>query len=272
MSDSVLYAFLLTLIAGLSTGIGSAIAMIARRTNARFLSFALGLSAGVMIYVSFVDIFPKATELFARTADHQMAALYTALSFFGGILLIALIDKLVPSVENPHEMDNIETLAEAEEQMVAAKQKKLMRMGLMTALVIGIHNFPEGMATFMAALDDPQIGVAIASAIAIHNIPEGIAVAIPVFIATGSRWKAFRLSFLSGLAEPIGAIIGYSILMPFLTPEVMGVTFGAIAGIMVYISIDELLPAARQWGEHHISIWGLITGMAIMAAGVILFQ
>lgn len=272
LNDSVLYAFLLTLIAGLSTGIGSAIAMLAKRTNARFLSFALGLSAGVMVYVSFVDIFPKANELFLKGGDSiQQAAIWTALSFFGGILLIALIDKFVPSVENPHEMTNVETLAEAELQKDTLKQKKLMRMGLMTALVIGIHNFPEGMATFMSALEDPQIGVAIAAAIAIHNIPEGIAVAIPVFIATGSRWKAFRLSFLSGIAEPVGALVGYLILMPFLSNEVMGVVFGAIAGIMVYISMDELLPAAREWGEHHISIWGFIAGMAIMAVGVIMF-
>lgn len=274
MSDNILYAFFLTLIAGLSTGIGSAISLLAKRTNTRFLSFSLGLSAGVMIYVSFVDLFPNANKIFTAQYGAQMGGLYTALSFFGGIMLIAIIDKFVPSVENPHEMQNIETLAEAEleEHQGKVRQKKLMRMGLVTALVIGIHNFPEGMATFMSALENPQIGTAIAAAIAIHNIPEGIAVAIPVFIATGSRRKAFNLSFLSGMAEPVGALIGYLILMPFLSPTVMGCVFGAIAGIMVYISLDELLPAAREWGEHHISIWGLIVGMAIMATGVILLN
>ncbi|MFI3295425.1 MAG: zinc transporter ZupT [Rikenellaceae bacterium] len=271
MEQNLTYAFLLTLIAGLSTGIGSFIALLAKRTNARFLSFSLGLSAGVMIYVSFVDIFPKAQDLLCDSFDDRMASIYAALSFFGGIGLIALIDKLVPSVENPHEMVNIATLSEVDHNQ-SFRERKMMRMGLMTALVIGIHNFPEGLATFIAALEDPQIGVAIAGAIAIHNIPEGIAVAIPIFIATGSRRRAFFSSFLSGLAEPIGAVVGYMILMPFMSDTLLGVVFGGVAGIMVYISLDELLPAAQQWGEHHISIWGLIVGMAIMASGVIILS
>lgn len=268
MEHNVLYAFILTLIAGLSTGIGSCIAMVAKRTNRRFLSFALGLSAGVMIYVSFVDIFPKAQELLTIEHGLKGGMLFTALAFFGGIFLIAIIDKFVPSGENPHEFVNVESMDESQKHSHA--QAKLMRMGLMTALVIGIHNFPEGIATFISALEDPQIGIAIAAAVAIHNIPEGIAVAIPIFIATGSKKRAFTISFLSGIAEPVGAIIGYLILMPFLSQQVMGIVFAGVAGIMVYISIDELLPAAREWGEHHISIWGLIVGMMIMSAGVII--
>ena len=143
-------------------------------------------------------------------------------------------------------------------------------MGLLTALAIGIHNFPEGLATFTAALDDATLGVAIAVAIAIHNIPEGIAVSVPIYQATGNRKKAFYLSFLSGLAEPVGALIGYLILMPFISPGVLGAVFAIVAGIMVFISLDELLPAAREWGEHHISIYGVISGMAIMALSLIL--
>lgn len=242
--------------------------MLAKKTNRRFLSFSLGLSAGVMIYVSFVDIFPKAQQLFVQHSGEKMGMIYTALAFFGGILLIALIDKFVPSGENPHELNNIESMDESTKH----GHSKLMRMGVMTALVIGIHNFPEGIATFISALEDPQIGIAIAAAIAIHNIPEGIAVAIPIYLATGSKKKAFGYSFLSGLAEPVGAIVGYLILMPFLSPFVMGIVFAAVAGIMVFISLDELLPAAREWGEHHISIWGLIIGMAIMATGVIILS
>lgn len=265
MNDNILYAFTLTLVAGLSTGIGSAIAMLAKKTNRKFLSFSLGLSAGVMIYVSFVDIFPKSQALLAQHFGNQMGLLYTSLAFFGGILLIAIIDKFVPSGENPHEFTNIESMDESGSH----PHGKLMRMGVMTALVIGIHNFPEGIATFISALEDPQIGIAIAVAIAIHNIPEGIAVAIPIFIATGSRKKAFGMSFLSGLAEPIGAIVGYLILMPFLSQQMLGIVFAVVAGIMVYISIDELLPAAEQWGEHHIVIWGLIIGMIVMSAGLI---
>jgi len=268
--NTVLFAFGLTLFAGLSTGIGSAIAFFAKRTNTAFLSVALGFSAGVMIYVSFVEIMVKArVELTAATGEIEGAWL-TAAGFFGGILVIAIIDKLIPSVENPHEMHKVEEMAEAE--LAQKKSDKLMRMGLFTALAIAIHNFPEGLATFTAALTDPALGVAIAVAIAIHNIPEGIAVSVPVYYATGSKKKAFWLSFSSGLAEPVGALIGYLILMPFLSPLVFGLLFSGVAGIMVFISIDELLPAAEEFGEHHLSIYGMIAGMAVMALSLLLFM
>lgn len=271
MDERFLYALTLTLIAGLSTGIGSLIALFSKTTNRNFLSFALGLSAGVMIYVSFVDIFPKAYDaIFAYNGQAKLSHIYTALAFFGGILLIALIDRLVPSVENPHEIRSVESMDSME--LTDHHKRKLMRMGVLTALMIGIHNFPEGIVTFMAALEDPNIGMAIAGAIAIHNIPEGIAVAIPVYYATSSRKKAFRWSFLSGLAEPLGALVGYAVLRPFLSPMVTGVVFAVLAGIMVFISLDELLPAAREWGKPHTAIWGLIVGMMIMAVGVIILS
>jgi len=266
-TSTILIAFGLTLFAGLSTGIGSAIAFFARKTNTRFLSVALGFSAGVMIYVSFVEIMVKArTELVAEHGIVQ-GNWITVAAFFGGILFIALIDRLIPSVENPHEMHKVEEMYD-EKQL---KDRKLMRMGLFTALAIAIHNFPEGLATFTAAITDPSLGIAIAVAIAIHNIPEGIAVSIPIYYATGSKKKAFWLSLSSGLAEPVGALIGYLILMPFLGPTVFGVLFAAVAGIMVFISLDELLPAAEEYGEHHLSIYGLIAGMAVMAISLLLF-
>jgi len=146
-----------------------------------------------------------------------------------------------------------------------------MRMGLMTALAIGIHNFPEGIATFMAGLHNPHLGIPIAFAIAVHNIPEGIAVSVPIYYATGSRRKAFCYSFLSGVAEPLGALLAWLVLMPFLTETLFGVVFAAVAGIMVFISVDQLLPAARKYGEHHVSIYGLVTGMFIMATSLLLF-
>ena len=228
---------------------------------------ALGFSAGVMIYVSFVEIMVKARDSMIPVVGDIAGYWYTTAAFFGGILFIAIIDKLIPSVENPHEMHLIEEM----EDDKARKDAKLMRMGLFTALAIAIHNFPEGLATFTAALTDPALGIAIAVAIAIHNIPEGIAVSIPVYYATGSRKKAFWLSFLSGLAEPVGAAIGFLILMPFLNPVVFGVLFAGVAGIMVFISLDELLPAAEEYGEHHLSIYGLIAGMAVMALSLLLF-
>lgn len=274
MEENVIYAFGLTLFAGLSTGIGSLIALLAKRTNKRFLSFSLGFSAGVMIYISFVELFPNAADVLAVDYGERGGQIAATLAFFAGILFIALIDRLVPSMQNPHEMRSVESLHVKIESKDGAKlvnPKHMMRTGIMTALVLGIHNFPEGIATFMAALQDPEMGVAIAIAIAIHNIPEGIAVSVPIYYATGSRKKAFKFSFLSGLAEPVGAVVGYLILAPFLTPIMLGYVFAVIAGIMVYISLDELLPAAHEWGEHHVAIWGLIIGMAIMAFALVAF-
>jgi ZIP family zinc transporter len=269
-TGNVLFAFALTLFAGLSTGIGSAMAFFAKRTNTRFLSLALGFSAGVMIYVSFVEIFDEARRVLSDEYGDRTGTVYTVLAFFGGMLVIALIDKLIPSEENPHEVHSIEEMSEKGKKK--KKDRKLMRMGLLTALAIGIHNFPEGLATFTAALQDPGIGIAIAIAIAIHNIPEGIAVSVPIYYATGDKRKAFRLSFLSGLSEPIGALIGYLILMPFMGPLTFGILFASVAGIMVFISLDELLPAAREYGEHHLSIYGMVGGMAVMAVSLLLLM
>lgn len=265
--STVLMAFGLTLFAGLATGIGSAMAFFAKRTNTKFLSLSLGFSAGVMIYVSFVEIFFKAKDSLTGYYGEVGGTWTTVLSFFGGMLLIALIDKFIPSAENPHEMGSVEDMTEEKR----LKSTHLMRMGTFTALAIGIHNFPEGLATFIAALTDPNLGIAIAVAIAIHNIPEGIAVSVPIYYATGSKRKAFKLSFLSGLAEPIGALVGYLILMPFLSPAIFGIIFAGVAGIMVFISLDELLPAAQKYGEHHLSIYGLVAGMGVMAFSLLMF-
>ncbi|MBN2610533.1 MAG: zinc transporter ZupT [Bacteroidales bacterium] len=268
-TKTILIAFGLTLFAGLSTGFGSALAIFTKRTNTKFLSLALGFSAGVMIYVSFVEIFFKGKEILTQEAIYgeKLGSWITVLAFFGGIALIAIIDKLVPNVDNPHEMHKVEEID------INAKNHKLTRMGVFTALAIAIHNFPEGLATFTAALSDSNLGIAIAVAVAIHNIPEGIAVSIPVFYATGNRKKAFWLSFSSGLAEPVGALVGYLILLPFIGDNntLMGIVFAVVAGIMVFISLDELLPAAREYGEAHLSIYGLIGGMALMAVSLLLF-
>lgn len=265
---TIAMAFLLTILAGLSTGIGSAVARFAKRTNVRFLSVALGFSGGVMIYVSLVEIFHKALVRLQHCAGNRAGYWLTLLGFFAGMGLIALIDKLVPSYENPHEPHTAEQM---DDTYAATQQRKLHRMGLLTALAIGIHNFPEGLATFVAALKDPHLGLAIAVAIAIHNVPEGIAVSVPIYYATGSRKKAFFYSFLSGVAEPIGALLGFGVLIWFFSDFLMGLVFASVAGIMVFISLDELLPAARQYGEHHLSIYGLVSGMLLMAISLALF-
>lgn len=267
-SQNVLFAFGLTLFAGLSTGIGSALAFFAKRTNTKLLTISLGFSAGVMIYVSFVEIFPKAKDSLTAELGKVGGFWVTVLSFFAGIIFIAIIDKLVPSFENPHEMHKVE---EMDSPALADKSRKLYRMGIFAAIAIGIHNFPEGFATFASALKDVKIGIPIAVAIAIHNIPEGVAVSIPIFYATGNKKKAFTYSFLSGLSEPIGALIGYLVLYSFFNEVVFGVTFASVAGIMVFISLDELLPAAQEYGEHHTAVYGLVAGMAVMAISLLMF-
>lgn len=265
-TENVLFAFGLTLLAGLATGIGSVISLVSRTINPKFLAGSLGFSAGVMIYVSFVDIFIKAKDSLTAVYGDKLGNIYTVISFFAGIGLIALIDKFIPSFENPHEIKNTK-----KKTWSSHNDKRLLRMGMFSALAIAIHNFPEGLATFTGALSDPALGVSITVAIAIHNIPEGITVAIPIYYATKSRKKAFWLSFLSGLAEPVGAILGYFLLQSFFNASTFGIIFASVAGIMVYISLDELLPTAEEYGEHHIAIGGLVAGMAVMAVSLLLF-
>ena len=287
MDHSILVPFLLTLFAGLSTGIGSLIAFLCKHTNRKFLSVSLGFSAGVMIYVSLIEIFTEAQETLAGELGLRAGSWATVGAFFGGMLFIAVIDKLVPSEENPHEMKPVECISgepcdvkiegnvsgsfPGGDSKEDKKSHSLMRMGLFTALAIAIHNFPEGLATFISALQEPEVAIPIVVAIAIHNIPEGIAVSVPIYQATGSKKKAFIYSFSSGLAEPLGAIVGWFILKPFMNDIVYGCVFAAVAGIMVFISFDELLPAAEEYGEHHLSIYGLISGMVVMAISLLLF-
>lgn len=268
MAENLLLAFGLTLMAGLATGIGSVIAFFTSTTNTKFLSLTLGFSAGVMIYVSMIEIFVKAKDALVASMGVYKGNWLTVAGFFAGMLLIALIDKFIPKQGNPHEVKNVEDM---KKPLQTVKENELLKMGTFTALAIGIHNFPEGIATFTSALQDPGLGIAIAVAIAIHNIPEGIAVAVPVYFATGDKKKAFKLSFLSGLSEPVGALIAYLILMPFLNDLMFGLIFAAVAGIMVFISLDGLLPAAKKYDEGHLSIYGLISGMAVMALSLLLF-
>ncbi len=273
--SNLLFAFSLTFFAGMSTAIGSLMAMFTKTTNTKFLAGSLGFSAGVMLYVSFVQIFPTANESLTSYLGEPLGSWATVGGFFFGILVIGLIDRFIPEQQNPHEVRTVEEICEAGDeeclQRRTTSKSELMRMGVFTALALAIHNFPEGLATFTAAIADPSLGIPIAVAIALHNIPEGIAVAVPIFYATGDRKKAFKLSVLSGLSEPVGAIVGYALLYQFFNDAVFGFIFSSVAGIMVYISLDELLPSARKYGEGHISIYGLVAGMAVMAVSLLLF-
>jgi len=283
-SSTVIFAFCITLFAGLATGIGGLIAFFAKRTKTTFLAFSLGFSAGVMVFISFTELLNEAGNIMRMNYDPHVAGWLTFLSFIAGIGLSAAIDKILPSEGNPHELKRVEQMhpesrhlnkpeCEGRRQRrrwEGVRDRKLMRVGVFTAIAIGVHNFPEGIATFMSAMTDVTIGVSIAFAIGIHNIPEGIAVSVPVYYATGSRRKALVWSVLSGFSEPVGAIAGYFILKLFNTDISLGYVFAMVAGIMVYISFDELLPAAHKYGKHHVAIYGLISGMILIGLSLIL--
>jgi ZIP family zinc transporter len=252
------FAILLTLLAGLSTGIGSTIAFFIRQPKYSYLAFLLGISAGVMVYISF-------TELLG-TAVTDVGFLKANLAFFGGIAIFAVIDILIPHSYEEESVQEAQPAADRKSSPAAPSTAALKRGGLFIALGIAIHNFPEGMITFAsAATGDISLGIMIAVAVDIHNIPEGIAVSVPIWYATGSRRRAFAYSFFSGLAEPVGAILGYALLRPFLTPEILSITLAVVAGIMIYISLDEILPMAHRYGRSHHVIMGLAAGMAVMA-------
>jgi len=269
----MLPAFLLTLFAGLSTVLGAIIAFWGGAKNTKFLSVGLGFSAGVMIYVSFVEILVKSQDAFTLKFGEIVGESLGLVAFFVGIAISFIIDQSIPDNINPHHSLDVEnTIDKNDTRSLREHRAPLSRVGLFTAIAIALHNFPEGFATFISALDNMTTGIAIAMAIAIHNIPEGLAVALPVYHATGSRRKAFLYALFSGLAEPIGAVIGFLILAPIMGELTLGITFGVVAGIMVYISFDELLPAARVYGNDHTTIFGLVIGMLIMAISLILFK
>lgn len=271
MDSALVLAFAVTLFAGLATGIGSTIAFLSKTTNKAFFALSMGFSAGVMIYLSFAEILPKAAEYISLTEGEVNGTALAAGALIAGMVLMALIDALVPSGANPHENTRVELLNDSSSLAeVGVDRERLLKMGVFIALAIAIHNFPEGLATFLLVLDDPEIGIALAIAVAMHNIPEGIAVSVPVYYATKSKIKAFRLSFLSGLAEPAGAVIGYLILAPFLNDFVLGIIFAMVAGVMVFLAIDTLLPTAKNSARGHLTVYGLIAGMAVMAGSLVL--
>ena len=264
MGTGFAIALALTTAAGLSTLLGGALVLFSKRNNPRLLAFGLAFAAGAMVYVSLAEILPKAQAAFALAHEPRQAAALGTAAFIGGLLLILALDHLVP---NPHD-----SLESGDSHTGPDTPHWLRRTGLITAVAITAHNLPEGLATFFASLDDPAIGLPLALAIAIHNIPEGIAVAIPVFIATGSRRAALLASFGSGLAEPVGALLGYAVLGPSLSGNTYGTVFGLIAGIMVFLALDELLPAAKRHAQGHETVYGLVGGMGVMAISLVLLQ
>lgn len=293
LEGNFIMALLLTLFAGMATGIGGAIILFVKRFSPKFLCATLGFSAGVMILISLVELFQEARLSLSLEFGERMGLFYTLLSFFGGMAIIALIDNLVPKESNPHEVNSMtikvhneavggqkavisfaveESLPDKSSTLQDGKKGgKLLRLGIISALVIAVHNFPEGLATFISAMDNVELGASIAFAIALHNIPEGIAVAIPIYYATQRKGRAVGYATLSGIAEPLGGVLGYLVLRSVLTPSLLACVLALVAGIMVYISLDELLPTAESYGQHHIAIIGVISGMVFMSFGLLLF-
>ena len=276
--NGIFSALILTLIAGSATGLGGALVLFKKKISSNFLAGALGLSAGVMIFISLAEMFPQAQEEISAIDGMLHGEAYVLIAFFVGMGIITLIDFLIPEYENPHEasgltLDSHTPAVGVLEQ--TGNEKAMHRLGLMSALAIAIHNFPEGIATFIGALNDPQMGGGITFAIAIHNIPEGIAVAIPIYYATKSKTKALLLATLSGMSELMGALLCLAVTALF-GVELSGgspifpLILAAVAGIMIYISLDELLPTAEKYGKHHIAIAGVVAGMAIMGTSMLL--
>jgi ZIP family zinc transporter len=274
MSSDISFAFLLTLLAGLSTGIGSAIAYFIRKPGPRQMSLILGFSAGVMLYISFAELLHQSFEKVGfGTAN---------LGFFAGIAFIAILDILIPHEYKEEHADlppdvpteaNLSPSGFRHQRGKRASRSYLMRAGMLTAIGIAIHNFPEGLAVFSSGITgDRTFGFLVAIAIALHNIPEGVSVSIPIWEATGSRKRAFLYSFAAGLTEPVGALIGYAVLFNFLTPTLIYSLLAFAAGIMVYISLDELLPTAHLYGKEHLVIIGVIAGMVMMALSIYLIR
>lgn len=264
----------LTLLAGLSTGIGSLIGLGSNPNSRRFLTLSLGFSAGAMVYVSLVEILPKARLVLQPLLGVRLGYGAAVAAFFVGIAAMALIDRWLPVHDATGAFQQVRSHSKTDPGGAASvdpsRRRRLLRLGLFSALAIAIHNFPEGLATFLGALANPQLGVSIAVAIGIHNIPEGLAVSAPVYFATGSRRIAFWVSFLSGLAEPIGGLVGFLLFRSLPNPTVFGLVFAALAGVMVYVSLDELLPAARDYGDQELTIVSLMAGMAVMALSLVL--
>lgn len=263
-SADVWLALFVTLAAGLATGLGSLMVVFSRRPNPRLLAFGLAFAGGAMVYVSLTEILGKSIASFTLAYGQRGGYTWGTLAFLAGMLLILLIDRLVP---NPHE-----SLSADDPLFRENNRAYIKRVGLLTAVAITAHNFPEGLATFFATLESPSVGMPLAFAIAIHNIPEGIAIAIPVYFATGNKGYAFAASLASGLAEPIGAIIGYALLSNMLSQAVFGGVFGVIAGVMVFLALDELLPAAKRYAQGHETVYGLVGGMATLAISLVLFK
>ena len=265
--NEVMFALSLTLIAGVATGAGSLVVLFSKIKNSKFLSMCLSFAAGVMLYVAFAEILVEAFEDLQDGFGDGVGYLIATVAFFAGILIMAAIDKFIPHGDEVTELNRSDLLD-------GKNEKELKRTGIMSAIAIAVHNFPEGIVVFIAAIHDPAMGIAIAIAIIIHNIPEAIAMAAPIYYSTGSKAKAFLISLGAGLVQPIGALVAWFFLQNIFEDieNVFGIIFAVVAGIMVFVAVHQLLPAAHKFGKHHLVMKWLFAGMAVMAISLVVLE
>ncbi len=272
MSREVILSLGLTTIVGLSMAVGSLLSFLVKETNKKFLSLSLSFSAGIMIYVSFMAILPEGIELIEGYYGEESGHLIALGGFFGGMLITAIVEKLVHRFGGHyHGHDHHDNDCHHHEHH-GENGEHLSKLGLMSAIAIAIHNLPEGLAIFTAGLKDISVAIPIAAAVILHNIPLSIAISVPIYYSTGSKQKAFLYSLLVGLCQPVGAIIGYLILSSFFNDLLFGILFSIVAGIMIFVSLDELLPSSQKYEDHHISVYGAIAGMIVMALSIGIFH
>lgn len=247
--SSDIFAVVLAAAAGMSTVLGSFIVFFSGKKNEKLMTFCMGFAAGMMISVSLVEMFGLSVQILVRDIGSASGSVLSAVFLMAGAALAMLIDKLLPH----------EDAGEGEK-----KHNDLLRLGTVSALALAVHNFPEGIATFMAGYSDRSLGLSVAAAIALHNIPEGIAVALPVYFGTNKKGKAFLYTLIAGLAEPIGGLLALLLLRPFMSDFLMAAIFAAAAGIMLYISFEELIPSSWQYGRGRLALFALFSGICIM--------
>ncbi len=279
MNDYALNALFLTFIAGSATAFGAVLTFFVKRNDYRVLALGMSFSAGVMIYLSFMDILPMAiTDMSCGDSVTKLGHFFAIVMFFIGVFSAGVIDYFVPEHLHTKEIDTECTDDKLcnlhicqENRAVASVKRKRYRAAILTAIALGIHNFPEGFSVFVTTYEDIAVGIGVALAISLHNIPEGVSVALPIYSATGNKWKAFFVATLSGMTEPLGAFVAYIALAPYISPMLTGGTLALTAGLMVYIALDELLPMAREYGEEHYGIVGVFCGMLMMSMVDIIF-
>lgn len=246
-----LFPLVLSFLAGLSTVLGAFIVFFSKSNNKRLITFALAFSAGVMVTISFTDLYPSACDALVKYKGHISGILYSLLFMITGIIIAALISHIIPSSRN-------------EKSEALNSSNSLYRVGFVTMIALMLHNFPEGIATFISGYEDKSLGIYIAIAISLHNIPEGISIAMPIYYSTNSKVKAFKYTLLSGIAEPLGALAAFLLLKPFINEIILGICFAIVSGIMLYIAFEELIPESRSYGYNFIYLLSLVLGICII--------